>query len=106
MNNNVMSFPSQGTKALEDFFGPTLNPSWHRVIIEGKLIPQMLVRDCGGNVEVLFDDRWVYIFDTKEMALMACSLAANAMAVGSGYSFLCAENRDMPFAPTVMTLDR
>jgi len=95
---------NEGQKMDEEFFGVPLHPSWHKVIIEGRRIPNLLVRKWDENVEVMFDDRLVYIFPDVPTARLACTLAANAMALASGYPWMGAPNKDMPFAPQVIEL--
>lgn len=80
--------------------------SWHSVFIDGRKIPNMLVRLHKENVELQLDGRFVYIFPDKPTARLAASLAANAMAIGMGYPCMGATSKDMPFAPEVIGLSK
>ena len=87
-------------------FGATEPVSWNAVVIEGRQIPRMKVREAdNGTVEVKFDERWVYIFDSEADARHAATFAAQALAVGSGFPSLSAPSKDRPFAPEVIVLD-
>lgn len=88
-----------------DFLHTPDNPMWHKVVIDGKLIPRMRSRERDdGHYEVLLDDRWVYIFSNKNDCFFALSMAANCLAIGEGYKFLGADDKNHPFAPTVRGL--
>lgn len=68
------------------------------VIIDGRAIPKLHMHDNGDEVEFVLDGRLAFGFP-REWAYLAATFAANAMAIGSGYSFIGAETRERPFAP-------
>lgn len=84
---------------------------WHfpyieadRVIIEGRLIPQLRAMGEGDEVSIILDGR-LSISVPKALGRQVAWLVANAIAIGQGYSHLGAESKDQPFAPQVMGLD-
>lgn len=103
--DKVIEIPTQSNNEIKNFLFAPLEPSLHKICIEGKLIPRMTGRLIDGKCEVHLDGRWCYIFDTIESAYTAAAMAANALAIGEGYSHLGAPNKEQPFAPTVMMLD-
>lgn len=103
--DKITEIPTQQNKNLKDLFFAPVDPSWHKICIEGKIIPKMLGREHDGKYEILFDDRCTFIFDTLGAAHTACSMAAAALAVGEGYSWFNASSKDHPFAPTVCMID-
>jgi hypothetical protein len=94
MDNDVVDFPTR--EGPPDMRGP--DRSGCGVIIEGRLIPKLHMYDRGDTIEFILDGRFSYEFP-KELAWLAGSFAANAMAIGSGYPFLGAESKSQPFAP-------
>lgn len=78
---------------------------YNSVVVDGRQIPNMGCIDRDSHIEIILDNRWSYIFP-KEIAHLAASLAANAMAIASDYSYLGAENKNHPFAPAVIMLDK
>lgn len=102
---DIIGMPeSECDKLNRELFGVPLHPSWHSVFIEGRKMPKMLIREWDGNIEVLLDDRWIYIFADRTAARLACDMAGNALAIGQGYPWLGAETKDKPFAPQVMQI--
>ena len=67
-------------------------------------IPNMKGREFEGKCEILLDERWVYIFPDKTSALLSCEMAANAMAIGAGYSNFKAKSKAMPFATVYQSM--
>jgi len=104
-DDNVIEIPTKTNENIKNFLFAPLSASWHKICIEGKIIPKMYGRMYEGKCEVFLDDRWVYIFDTIEAAYSAASMAANAMAIGEGYPWFGADSKTMPFAATVMMMD-
>lgn len=104
--SNIVEFPIEEKDPKKGFFGVPLHPSWHKVEIEGRRIPLLHVREWEGKVEVMLDDRWVHIFPDHGTAWLACSMAANALAVASGYSYLGAKDKNHPFAPEVIEISQ
>lgn len=103
--SKVLEMPESERDRLDkELFGVPLHPSWHTVFIEGRKMPNMLIREWDGSIEVLLDGRWIYIFEDRTKARLACSMAANAMAIGQGYPWLGAATKEMPFAPQVMAI--
>lgn len=96
---------NDGQKRDVELFGPPQDPSWHSVIIEGRKMPNFFIREHDGLFEVLFDNRWIYQFPEKWVARIAVTMAANALAVGRGYAYLGAENKDSPFARISVGID-
>lgn len=95
----VVDFPEQ--KPPEFIFGPFTE---NRVVIEGRNIPYLTANKIGDDrVELIVDRRWSATFAAAD-AYQAAWLMANAMAVASGYPYLGADNKQMPFAPQVMQL--
>jgi len=89
---------------------PPKPPEWivgpfeeYRVVIEGRVIPNLTARRLqSGGVTLCVDRRWMAEFANPADAYQAAWLIANAMAVASGYPWLGASNKDMPFAPEAM----
>lgn len=74
------------------------------VFVDGRKIPKMRCIEQGDNIEIILDERFSYTFH-KDVAYLAANFAAQAMAIGAGYSYLGAPNKDMPFAPEVVGID-
>lgn len=71
------------------------------VVIDGHAIPKIRCIEQGDHIEFILDRRFGFIFP-KEWAYLAASFAAQAMAIGAGYSNLGAKDKNHPFAPQVM----
>ena len=83
-----------------DFLYQKQDPTWHRVIIQNRVIPNILAKEWSdGAWEVLIDGRMSWVFSSKSSCYQAIKMAANAMAIGSGYKCLHSETKDHPFAP-------
>lgn len=97
MTDNVTQFPKPPEKQIEFLIGPFEE---YRVKVDGRGIPKLTGnRDADGKYWLTVDHRITAYFSTEEDAYQAAVLAANAMAVGAGYSHAGAESKDMPFAP-------
>lgn len=95
--DNVTKFPTPTEKPIEFLIGPF--EEW-RVKVDGRSIPKLTgSRDADGKVWLTVDHRITAYFSSDEDAYQAAVLAANAMAIGAGYSHAGAENKDKPFAP-------
>lgn len=103
MTDNVIDMPKAENKELDNFFGPE-RARFNSVIIEGRRIPNLHVSQQGDQTTLHFDERFSYVFDSIGAAYTAANLAAMVMAVERGYPWHGAQNKDMPFAPTVMGL--
>jgi len=83
-------------KPLDPLVGP-FAPQY-RVIVDGRAIPKLTgFRD--GDLTALVLDGRLSISVPPELAHQVAWFAANAMAIGAGYSHLGAETKDQPFAP-------
>lgn len=83
---------------------------WHypyheadRVIIEGRQIPKLTAMADGDHVLIILDGR-LSISVPQALGRQVAWLAANALAIGAGYSHLGAESKGTPFAPVVIGL--
>ncbi len=97
--SNVTELPTKDVIA--GMLGP--ERSGHSVIVAGRLIRGMVAYDRGAEIEFVLDGRFSYSFP-RAIALLAASFAAQAMAIGSGYSHLGAATKDRPFAPEVIAM--
>lgn len=97
--SNIIDFPKQD---LPDIKGP--ERTGNSVIIDGRCVPKMHMHDRGETVDFILDGRLSFEFP-KDMAYLAASFAANAMAIGAGYTFLGSETKDHPFAPQCFQID-
>lgn len=73
------------------------------IFMQGRKIPKMRCIERDTCVEIILDDRFGYSFD-KDVVWDAVNFAAQAMAIGMGYSDITAKTKDMPFAPEVVSL--
>ncbi len=94
MTDNVHQFPPP-EKAPEFMIGPFTE---YRVVIEGRLIPNLTAFREGDDVVLVIDHR-LSISVPADRAYDVCWLVANAMAVAAGYPCLSSDNKDRPFAP-------
>jgi len=76
-----------------------------KVMVDGRIIPGLTGWEEGDKTWLCVDDRFGAGFPT-EYARQAAWLIANAMAIACGYSHLGAENKDRPFAPLGMAINR
>lgn len=74
------------------------------VFIDGRVIPNMHCFRRETETEIVVDGRFSYTFP-NQWAYLAASMAAQAMAVGAGYSCMSAETKGAPFAPRVVELN-
>lgn len=90
---NITQFPKQ--EPLDPLVGPF---EYHKVIVEGRAIPYLSGYYDGDGICLVVDHRFG-VTVPKELAHQVAWLLGNAMAVASGYPWLGAETKDMPFAP-------
>lgn len=69
-----------------------------KVRVEGRIIPGLTGFPDGDKIALVVDGRFSASF-SKEDAHSVAWLLANALAVGAGYPWLGAPNKDSPFAP-------
>lgn len=100
MSDNILVFPEK-TKESEDFLvGPFEE---YRVVIEGRKIPRLTGRRTDEGVNLIVDGRFCVLVP-DDIAQSVAWLVAQALAVGSGYSYLGAEIKDQCFAPQCMRI--
>lgn len=103
MTDDVVKFPDRANAKPPDLLiGPF--EEW-RVVVQGRCIPHLTGRREPDGIWLTVDHRLAAGPFTEEAAYQAASLAANAMAVATGYSHAGAESKDQPFAPRVNQLD-
>lgn len=84
MTNNVTEFPSSSQRDLvAEMKGP--QQSGHSVIIDGRLVPNLVMFDRGETIEFVLDGRFIYGFP-RDLAWLAASFAFSAMAIGAGFA--------------------
>lgn len=76
----------------------------YEVIIDGHHIPNMHCYERESETEIIIDCRFSYTFP-KEWGYLAATMAAQAMAIGAGYTHLGAATKDRCFAPEVCKLE-
>jgi hypothetical protein len=86
---------------IEAMKGPVA--SGHDVIIEGHLIPNLTMRDCGDQIEFILDRRLSWSFP-RDLAHYAADFAATAMAIGAGHPHYKHPKGDKPFGRPCMEL--
>ena len=84
-----------GLHLIDQMRGPEM--SGNAVIIEGRMVPQMTMRETETGVTLLLDGRMAWVFP-KQLAHHAASFAANAMAIGAGFPCFTAERKVEHFA--------
>ena len=100
--SDVIQFPEKANDVVPEMIGP--QAVGNSVVIDGRIIPNMMCIDRGKEIEFILDSRFSYTFP-RELSYLAAAFAAQAMAIGAGYPFLGAESREMPFAPKIMHID-
>lgn len=100
MTDNVSQFPARDLVA--EMTGPKVLGA--RIMIEGRVVPKMVMIDHGAEVEFILDDRLSYSFP-RELAWLAASFAFDAMAVGAGFPSPAGLHfTQRPFGTPVMNL--
>ncbi len=100
MSDKVVQFPPREPPHL--FIGPFTE---NRVVVDGRVIPNLTGRQEGDFAELVLDRRFG-ITVPIELAHGVAWMIANALAIGAGYSHLGAETKDRPFAAIAMKLDK
>lgn len=98
MDDNVSQFPKK--EPLDPLVGPF---EYYKIVVEGRAIPGLSGYHDGDMVGLVLDHR-LSISVPRELAHQVAWFAANAMAIGAGYSHLGAESKDRPFAPQCIEL--
>jgi hypothetical protein len=98
--SNIEQFPNKDMVA--GMVGPARTGC--AVIIDGRVIPNMVMYDKGAIIEFVIDGRLSFDIP-RESAYTAASFAAAAMAIGAGFAHPSAMHfTQRPFAPQVMQL--
>jgi len=81
--SNITDFPTEPKRDLiAEMKGP--GTGGNAVILEGKLIPNVMMFDRGDEIEFVLDNRLAFGFP-RELAHQAACFAASAMAIGAGF---------------------
>lgn len=81
--DNVTEFPTEPKRDLiEEMTGPPTGGN--AVILEGRVIPNMMMFDRGHEIEFVLENRLAFGF-SREEAYNAAAFAAAAMAIGAGF---------------------
>lgn len=97
---NVTELPRRDLVA--EMTGP--ENTGHAVIIDGRLVPNLSMRDRGEMVEFALDGRFLYAFP-REWAWLAAAFAFQSMATAAGFACPAGEHfTKRPFAPQVAQL--
>lgn len=96
MSDNVHQFPREEAPSIVG-----TERTGNAVVVDGYVIPRMHCYDRGDEIEIIIDGRFSYQFP-KEWAYLAASMAAQAMAIGEGYSYKGASEKGRPFAPKLV----
>lgn len=86
---------------IAEMIGPEI--SGHQVIVEGRAIPGLTMREEGSEICFVLDGR-LSINVPRDFAIPVAWFVANALAIGQGFSHIGGESKDRPFAPQVMNL--
>lgn len=82
MTDNITKLPDRIAQVIDDMTGPDQKGS--DVIIDGRLVPDLSMRNHGDEIEFILDRRYSFTFP-KEWAYLAASFAFHAMAIGAGH---------------------
>jgi|SRR5882672_8108268 len=103
MSDNIIEFQNQKIDHIPDMLGPD-QAGWCSVIIDNHVIPNMLMREEGDNIELRLDYRMIWIFP-RDMAYSAASFAATAMAIGAGHPHYTAKHQmHLPYGTPCSTI--
>lgn len=87
---------------IEEMKGPVR--SGHSVIIDGRVVPNLVMHDMGDEIEFVLDNRLSWSFP-RDQANNAASFAFAAMAIGAGFAHPAHDHyTQRPFAREVMHL--
>lgn len=81
-NVEPLSFPADVDAVVAAMTGPARGGN--HVIIDGRLVPDLAMRDDGAHIEFVLDSRIMFRFP-REWAFLAASFAFHAMAIGAGF---------------------
>lgn len=81
-NVEPLSFPADVDAVVAAMTGPARGGN--HVIIDGRIVPNLWMRDAGAHIEFVLDNRVMFRFP-REWAYLAASFAFDAMAVGAGF---------------------
>lgn len=101
MTDNIVNMPPP-RDLVPTMIGP--ERQGNDLIIDGRVIPNIAITDYGEEVLLVLDGRMAFLFP-REIAYLAASFAANAMAVGGGYASAISDTKDRPFACTCSQID-
>lgn len=97
---NVTDFPKRDLIA--EMTGPVNTGC--SVMIDGRVIPNLVMYDKGDEIEFVLDHRLAFIFP-RDVAWLAASFAFSAMAFGAGFAGPSAMHfTQRAFAPQAMAL--
>jgi len=102
--NNMTDFPAEPKRDLiAEIKGP--ETGGNSVILEGRLIPHIMMFDRGDEIEFIIDNRLAYSFP-RDQAWNAVTFAAAAMAIGAGFPHFSGGKHftQREFAPQCMQL--
>lgn len=101
--NSITDFPKP-RDLIAEMAGPQERENTCAVILDGRHIPNMKMRDQGDVIEFVLDDRLAFQIP-REVAYTAAQFAACAMAIGAGYPhFSATHSSQRPFATQVAAL--
>lgn len=80
------------------FVGPFVEE--HRVVLDGRAIPNLTAHINDDRVVLMLDHRFMVEGPVEEVAKYIPHIV-NAMAIGDGYSSYMAKSKEQPFAPVV-----
>jgi hypothetical protein len=79
-----------------DFIGPIQSPDHYDVVVDGYIVPHLKLRGSGVSWSILLDGRLAYEVECDKPQLQTIlALAANALAIGHGWSSFGANKRRM-----------
>ena len=100
--NDVVKFPDQPELGVIEF--GVQRPGF-TAVVEGREIPRLMVRECGGDqITICLDNRFE-IDVPRERSAQICWMVANALAIGEGYAFLGSPDKSKPFAREVVNVE-
>ncbi len=103
MNDFEAAKTQRVERSISDMTGPQIEGC--AVFIDGRKVPNMAMLDrVGGEITFVLDGRMAFSFP-REIAVLAASFAASAMAIGAGYGSIAQCDNKPPFAPKVMKID-
>ena len=102
MTDNVTQFPVRDL--IEEMKGP--QQSGHSVIIDGRVVPNMVMYDNGDTIDFVLDGRLSFPI-AREHAWQVAAFAFAAMAIGAGFAHPAHMHyTQRPFSPEVKSIDK